>query len=272
VSDAAERRADALALARTLQLTSAGPTRALAESVAALIRGLGDAEPVLWDQTVAELATVLRQPEAAMSAGLVQVQRSLVQKLAAETPVDRGGRARRFWRRRTSDPAATHADAAPTESGDALLRVAVAYGRDAGRRGWLGLAVAVLALLIAAVATFIGWEVMDRAASADQRPSRILAFLLLPAVLFVAAGLVAHQAAVIRRGAHELQRLERQFQAVDAYLEPLPVEARHLMRAALAQRLFPRMIEDDPLRDEDWFPQGSDLRELITGESRGDAT
>jgi hypothetical protein len=40
-----------------------------------------------------------------------------------------------------------------------------------------------------------------------------------------------------------------------------------LLRAAMTQRLFPRLIDDDPLREDDWFPDTEMLVMSILPES-----
>ncbi len=77
--------------------------------------------------------------------------------------------------------------------------------------------------------------------------------LILCGLLLLAAILLWTQAERYRRSAAESRRLQRQFAAMDLYLEPMPEPIRAIMRAALAPRLFSRLLEDnDPMREPIW--------------------
>lgn len=77
--------------------------------------------------------------------------------------------------------------------------------------------------------------------------------LILSGLLVLAAILLWVQAERHRRSAAESRRLQRQFAALDLYLEPMPEPIRAVMRAALAPRLFSRLLEDnDPMREPIW--------------------
>jgi hypothetical protein len=84
-------------------------------------------------------------------------------------------------------------------------------------------------------------------------PARLTGSLILCGLLLLAATLLWVQAERYRRSAAESRRLQRQFAALDLYLEPMPEPIRAVMRAALAPRLFSRLLEDnDPMREPIW--------------------
>lgn len=84
-------------------------------------------------------------------------------------------------------------------------------------------------------------------------PPNFTGSLILSGLLMLAAILLWVQAERHRRSAAESRRLQRQFAALDLYLEPMPEPIRAVMRAALAPRLFSRLLEDnDPMREPIW--------------------
>lgn len=85
--------------------------------------------------------------------------------------------------------------------------------------------------------------------------------------IYLVASLVSLTVAVIlflggerhRKAAEESARLACQFDAVEAYLEPMEPPVRDLVRASLTPRLFSRILWDtDPLREPIW-PTAQDM-------------
>jgi hypothetical protein len=112
-----------------------------------------------------------------------------------------------------------------------------------------------------AVATAMGWLlVAERADDPGMSASDFLVRWVPAAGLLAVAALILREASHVRRSADELRRLHRQVSGLSSYLEPLPPDARHLLHAVMLQRLFPRLVDDDPLREEpDWFPDDDEL-------------
>lgn len=170
--------------------------------------------------------------------------------------------------------------AAIARSEQGLRGLAEAYRTDAERRSRVVLVLGLIALAAVGVASAMAWYLATRWGDDDQLTPGGFVVRCVPALAFYAvAALLAHQATRMRRGVDELRRLERQLQGITAYLDPLPDDTQDLMRAAMTQRLFPRLIEDDPLREEDWFPNSEELiasinlditRQLLLGDGADD--
>lgn len=162
--------------------------------------------------------------------------------------------------RDAGEPEAKEVDrmAAIARSEQGLGQVAEAYRKDADQRSRAVLMLGLVALATVGVATYMAWYLVTRWGADDHlTPGGFLARCTPALALYAVAALLAHQATRMRRGVDELRRLERQLQGITAYLHPLPADTQDLVRAAMTRRLFPRLIEDDPLREEDRFP-GSD--------------
>jgi hypothetical protein len=131
----------------------------------------------------------------------------------------------------------------------ALIEIAKKYGADA-RRGAFHVLFLYMTATIFMIASFIGaWHITE--SPAPQLAGR---FWAVAGALLVAI-VLAYHANTRRRQVDEAQRLERQLTLLPSYLAPLPDAARSLMRAAMIQRVFPRLLEDDdPLRESEWFP------------------
>jgi hypothetical protein len=126
---------------------------------------------------------------------------------------------------------------------------------DAERKSTFVVVLYLFALAAVIVATAMGWYLVVRQSQTSNVPATVFLARWTPAAaLLAAAFLLAHQAARVARAADELRRLERQLLGLMAYLRPLPADARNLLLAAMTPRLFPRLLDDDPLREEDWFP------------------
>jgi hypothetical protein len=155
--------------------------------------------------------------------------------------------------------ASVEADAAARADPDAARRRAIlelvsdhgADSRQAQRITYWLYGAAGLAL-----AASVGSAVSGLAALAPAGrywPPRLTGSLILCGLLVLAAILLWVQAERHRRSAAESRRLQRQFAALDLYLEPMPEPIRAVMRAALAPRLFSRLLEDtDPMREPIW--------------------
>lgn len=169
----------------------------------------------------------------------------------------------------SAEPQKTTEDAADQAAGAgrdyALDELARAYRDDAAREragaGWCS-AVAVLSFLSAVAAAIWAVAVADGPARAGRG---------LPGPLLVCGGavlaalLLLRTAAARQRAAREYTRLERGVQGLGPYLAPLPAPARHLLRATMAQTLFPRLLDDDdPLRQPVW-PEANALLHTIYG-------
>jgi hypothetical protein len=139
------------------------------------------------------------------------------------------------------------------------------YREDARRRSRFAAALYVLAFIVVGLATGFGcFLILSRGAELDNTISGFFAQCVPLVAFLVVAVLIAHQAARTRRGADELRRIAYQLDSLDEYLGPLPPPAQALVRAAMTQRLFPRLIDDDPLREvDDWFPGAEDVTKLI---------
>jgi hypothetical protein len=150
----------------------------------------------------------------------------------------------------------THRESMLTRSEQGLRLAAMAYEKEAGRKSALMGSLYILALSAITVGTLMGWYLITHRAL--ERYAAAGGFLAqwTPAAGLLAVGFyLIHQAGRIGRGADELRRLQRQFLGLLSYLRPLPSDTQNLLLAAMTQRLFPRLIEDDPLREEDWFPE-----------------
>lgn len=148
------------------------------------------------------------------------------------------------------------------------------YGHDAARerraaRGFL--LVAAAATLLAAAA--LAWGLTRMGDSPGTARLQMFGAHLASAVVLAAAAFVSLRAADRRgRVAGDHHRQQRQLSAVDAYLAPLPDSTRHLLRAALAPRLFSRSIDDDdPLRDPVWPSPAEVLQQLPDPRAKTDS-
>lgn len=143
---------------------------------------------------------------------------------------------------------------------DRLVSLAADYGNDATReRRTSALLFVGSVLAFGGSVAAAGWT----AHVAREARRNVWMQSLAPLIICgsaVIAGLILAWSAVSRgRAAREATRLQRGLSGLDAYLEPLPPAAQHLLRATLAQTLFPRLLEDnDPMRAPVW-PDGDAL-------------
>lgn len=138
-----------------------------------------------------------------------------------------------------------------------LERVSEAYRDDSRRaRRTATVLYAVMALLVAAAVASSALAVNLLSGNTPDAP-QLGQRLLVPLICLTALIPFWIQAERHRRSASEFRRLELQFRALDPYLGPLPEDARAVMRAALAPRLFSRVLEDqDPMREPIWPASG----------------
>ncbi|HEY3544968.1 MAG TPA: hypothetical protein VGK17_02615 [Propionicimonas sp.] len=135
-----------------------------------------------------------------------------------------------------------------------LEQVAAGYqsdARTATRRTDVLYAVMILLLAAGVGSAIAALLIADSVGTFDM--SRVGVRLLVPAIALVSAIPLWVQAERHRRNAAEARRLELQFRAFEPYLDPFSEKTKTLMRAALAARLFSRVIEDqDPTREPLW--------------------
>lgn len=138
-----------------------------------------------------------------------------------------------------------------------LVALADDYGRDANRersaastrRGF-----ACVLLVVALASVFWATRLAQDTANGAWIP--VVGPLLLAGASGLGALVLMRAAATHDRAAREYTRLQRGIAGIEAYLAPLPPQARHLLRATMTQVLFPRLLEDDdPLREPQWPDQ-----------------
>jgi hypothetical protein len=152
-----------------------------------------------------------------------------------------------------------------------MTRLAAAYGADADRAQVVTtrLYIAMVIVFLAAVGSVIA-GILGVSAVSDRWSTILVGHMILAGLFVLAVVPLAIQAERHRRSGAESRRLQRQFAALDAYLEPMPKRIRAMMRAALAPRLFSRLLEDDdPVREPLWptsdslYPSHSDDRNVL---------
>jgi hypothetical protein len=153
-----------------------------------------------------------------------------------------------------SGPRGAHKEETAAGPSEPLRTLAKDYGNDSDRerKSMAALYVAATALTITAAALalfrFAGGPTVGTGTT-PRYFADAAAFL----ALLVLAGFFAMQAKRHRIASQEARRLELQVSSLDAYLAPLPSPARDLLRAAMLQRLFPRLLDDDdPVREPQW--------------------
>jgi hypothetical protein len=152
-----------------------------------------------------------------------------------------------------------------SHAADRLLAVAADYRGDAQRdsRVTLILSLASGVLMLAAIG-FIVWGILTvtakrPAAATETTWPAFSMYLVASALCLVGACVTVIQVERRRRSAQEAIRLARQFDVVEAYLQPMSSHVRDIMRAALTPRLFSRiLVDDDPLREPIW-PTAQDI-------------
>lgn len=171
-----------------------------------------------------------------------------------------------------ADQVRLHSGVHPTvqrlEAYDALLDVAARYGDDAKAETRVMLAVYGVSVAMSGVGAVIACLGLDRADGARAfRLSQFAAYGLVGLGFAVAGIAGVWLAGRHRRGAREARRLQRQLIGFDAWVAPIPDPLQAILRAIVAEQLFPRLIEDDePWRRSKW-PSAEDCVKLL--ESRG---
>lgn len=274
-----ELLADARAVARAIELGSTEESRTLARALVASIDALSadltsfdidESHPNLTralEVTVSRLLRLRHSDQAACRGELLAVLRHVLellpgtQRLAADDGIRAGG---------SSDPSDDISDSIADDrscdecvlaKGERGLRgAAEAHGIDARRQSRIAVLLYAVAFAAAGFATLLAWRVIVRHGLQPAAAPAYVAAESIPIVaIFMVAIYVAHQAARLVRSSDELRRIRRQMETMTGYLEPLPSDTQDLLRAVLIQRLFPRLLEDDPLREEDWFPDADTL-------------
>lgn len=169
-----------------------------------------------------------------------------------------------------STAAAASAPTAPGSPADPepdLTAAAQSFTADAEKSARTMFLLYVCGAGLAMLALVLHWLlVLDRAqrsASGDVLVQSLPYLFLLGLSIFVMS-----QANQQRRTTEELRRVARQLGTLPGYLNyltPLPANTQALLRGSLMQRLFPRVTEDDLLREPDSFPHSQDLLKTITG-------
>lgn len=153
--------------------------------------------------------------------------------------------------------------ALPADPDLGLMLAADNYDEDARRSArttlWLYTGGTTLALLALVSHWLLVLNQLPRPAASDFLVQS-LPFLC----LVVLSTLVVMHANHQRRTTEELRRLARQLRTLPAYLLPLPIATQALLRSTLTQRLFPRLSDDDLLREPDAFPSADYLMDSIT--------
>lgn len=130
-----------------------------------------------------------------------------------------------------------------------IVQVADEYGSDAQRYGRLALLQYVLVVLFAVLAA---GTVLTLSASQLQEDHLLSSRFAVAGLLVVATLPFWFLGSSYRKSSSESRRLELQFRAFEPYLKGFVDEA-DVMRAALAPRLFSRILEDeDPMREPAW--------------------
>jgi hypothetical protein len=159
----------------------------------------------------------------------------------------------------------------PTSSrrqSDKLAAVAAEYRQDGTREQKVASAFFLTCvLLLLSGLGFILWGLLHIAspplrtiAAARSSPWSVFSMYLVAALIsMIAAAIIVIQAERHRRAAQEATRLARQFDAIEAYLQPMSSPVRDMVRASLAPRLFSRILsDDDPMREPIW-PTADDI-------------
>lgn len=145
----------------------------------------------------------------------------------------------------------------PAPSGETVRRaqivqVADEYGSDAQRYGRLAVVQYSLAVLFTVLAIAAAGTVLTLSASEVQLDSQLLSRFAVAGLLVIVSLPFWFLGSKYRKSASESRRLELQFRAFEPYLKGFVQEA-DVMRAALAPRLFSRILEDeDPMREPAW--------------------
>jgi hypothetical protein len=141
----------------------------------------------------------------------------------------------------------------PTTLRSSLADFGRDYGNDASREQRLMVASDLAAVGSVGLALLVAWVAAHHSPGTGDPAAVYTAYASAFVLLSALAGFFAAQARRHRIAAQEFRRIARQIESVDAYLAPLPVPTRNLLRATMLQRLFPRLLDDDdPMREPRW--------------------
>jgi hypothetical protein len=153
-------------------------------------------------------------------------------------------------------PQSTATTVGSTDPAWELVMAAEPYAIDARRSARTTIWLYIGGIALVAGALLLQWLLIldqsPRPGSGDFLVQSLpfLFVLVLSALIFV-------HASRQRRTTEELRRVERQLRTLPgyvSYLTPLPSATQALLRSVLLQRLFPRLSDDDLLREPDSFP------------------
>lgn len=272
--------ADARALARAIELSSTEESRNLAAALVANIDALSDDLRELSSEESRVSASALRALEAVVSQLLrllhsersqwrekllpVQLQITELFRVAPATIV--GAAADAIDSSEVAGKGSDSIGAPPCDERElvngehGLQGAAEAYSIDARRQSRLALILYAAALGAVGVATALAWQVIVGRRLGIESASAYIAAACIPVVAMLGVAVyIAQQASRCVKNSDEVRRVGRQLATLSVYLEPLPHDTQDLLRAALIQRLFPRLLEDDPLPEDDWFPDADTL-------------
>lgn len=211
---------------------------------ATAVEQLPEAEVALARLDTAQLVAVLRDAE----------EPAEVKQRLCERFVEDARRVAAAAQSATSAPAS----APPSVPSDVtLIALADDYGHDANReRSAAGARRVFACVLLVAALISVFWAVRLAQDAANGHWIPVVGPLFLAVASGLGAVVLMRAAAVHDRAAREYTRLQRGIAGIEAYLAPLPPQARHLLRATMTQVLFPRLLEDDdPLREPQWPDQ-----------------
>lgn len=148
-----------------------------------------------------------------------------------------------------------------SDANQSLAGVSASYANDRKTDQRWAVAFAVLGVLSLVGSCFVFWRAASEAAAGDAfKANRFFALASAGLPLLMLSALLMYLANRQRLATAESRRLERQYAGLDVFLAPLPAEVQHLLRGSMAQRFFPRLLEDtDPLREPVW-PTTDELR------------
>jgi hypothetical protein len=280
VTNVPELLADARALARAIELSSTEESRNLAAAVVANIDALSADSTELGSEeslasanalraletVVSELVRLLHSKRSQWRDELVPVQVQITELLRVAQATIVGDAADAIDSSEVAGEVSDIIEDARCDEWELvngehdLQSAAEAHSFDARRQSRLALILYAAALGAAGVATVLAWQVIvRRGVGLESAPADIAAECIPVLAMLCVAVYIAQQASRCVKNSDELRRVRRQLATLNVYLEPLPHDTRDLLRAALIQRLFPRLLEDDPLREDDWFPDADTL-------------
>lgn len=127
------------------------------------------------------------------------------------------------------------------------------FGSDARSRRRETIALMCLALIAFTAAVGIAVGAASTSGGASSQTGAWLPPLLAALMAFVVGGALLHGAQRHRLASLEATRIQRQLNALEDLLEPLPPALQAITRATLLRQLFPRLREDsEPWTEPPW--------------------